>query len=528
MRAFAQLHTALEEASGRSDQRTALSGYFAAAPPEDAAWALHLLGGWRSKRLIRSAELRKWSEEASGLPSWLIAESHQAVGDVAEAAALLLPGGRDGSDEPLHSWMERRLLPAQYLPATTLKRIVFDAWSELDHAQRIVLNRWMTGTFRPPVDRRTLLEALSEATGIDRITLAYRLSRGWNPSGDSFERLTAADTSDADRCRPYPFCRPELMAVAASELGRCRDWQISWMWSGIRAQLVRRRGRTHIWSASEALITAQFPEVHDSARLLPDGLVLEGEIVAWSDGAVAPVGALRRRLGRDSITKKLLREAPVCFLASDVLEDGGEDVRMFALSRRRALLERALARCTRAFRVQSTPLIDASSWEDVVEIHRTCRDRGAGGLTLRHLNAPYGDNGATYVWKVDPDCVAAVLLYVERDRGGPPKYTFGVWDGEELVPIAKVAADRGAGERDEIDHLVREHTTERFGPVRAVAPKLVFRLGFDGIRPSSRRKSGLVLHHPRILDRRRDIEAEDAGSLQTLRSLLRTRTSVKV
>lgn len=521
MRAFAQLCTALEDVSSNEDQHDALAAYFESAPPEDASWALYYLSGERPKRLVRTADLREWATEASQLPEWLFEESHAAVGDLAETIALLLPDGKCGSDRSLHYWIEQRLLPMQHLPAAKQKESLLEAWSALDHAQRFVWNKWITGTFRANVSRRTLVRAVSGVTGVDPVAITLRLSRRWEPSAETFVHLTRPDTSDADRCRPYPFCLAHPLSTSPEQLGPREDWQIEWKRTGVRAQLVRRGGRIFVWSVAGDLITDAFPEVRDSALVLPDGIVLDGEIVAWRDGVVAPNGKLRRRLGRKSITKKLLREEPACFLAFDLLEDGGEVVRTLPLAERRARLERALEPCTNALRIRAASLVTKRTWDAVSDVHGRCRDQFADGLILKRLDDPYG--GAVWrSWKIDPYKVEAVLLYAESGgrRGARSEFTFAVWDGDALVPFTKAAADLDEENLEEIDGFVRNNTTERFGPVRAVAPELVFEIGFEGIRASSRRKSGVAVRAPRIIRRLPHKEATDADTLNVLRSIL--------
>lgn len=522
MRAFTQLCTELEDIPSNEDRHAALAAYFDSAPPEDAAWALYYLNGERPKRLVRTSDLREWAAEASQLPEWLFEESHAAVGDLAETIALLLPDGKHGSDRSLHYWIEQRLRPMQYLPTAKQKESMMEAWSALDYTQRFVWNKWITGTFRPNVSRRTLVRAVSEVTGVDPFAITLRLSRPWEPSAETFLHLTRSDTSDADRCRPYPFCLTHPLSTSLEQLGRREDWQIEWKRTGMRAQLVRRGGRIFVWSKAGDLITDAFPEVRDSARVLPDGIVLDGEMVAWRDGTVAPNGKLLRRLDRRSITKKLLHEAPACFLAFDLLEDGGEDVRMLPLAERRTRLERALEPCTNALRIRAASLVTTRSWDAVSAVHGKCREQFAEGLILKRLDDPYGGEAVWRSWKIDPYKVDAVLLYVETGgrRGARPELTFGVWDGDLLVPFTKTAADLDDQNIEEIDGFVRDHTTERFGPVRAVAPELVFEIGFDGIRASSRRKSGVVVRTPRILRRRIDKDAADADTLDVLQSLL--------
>lgn len=523
MRAFSNLCATLE-CSSPVHQQAALADYLSRAAPKDAAWALYFLSGRRLKRVIRNTELAAWAAEAAGLPPWLFDEAHTAVGDLAEAVALLLPDG-PGSDRPLHEWVERRLRPAEYLSAEARKQAIVEAWMELDHSGRHVWNRWITGSYRSDVEQRTLLAALSDVTGLDPFVLAYRFSRAWEPTEQFFADLTRPDGTDDRRCRPYPFHRPAPFNPGFGRQPAERpfaDWHIEWKWSGIRVQVVRRGGRSFIWSEASDLLTDAFPEVRNSALVLRDGVVLDGEIVAWCDGAPGPFKSLRPRLHRSSASRSLLSAAPICFLASDILEAGGRDIRHLPLRDRRRMLDETLRPCTDALRIHGAPVVEAASWSEVIELYTSCRDHDAAGLVLKRLDGEYDDPYASWIWKAEPFTIDAVLIYVESGRTrATSEYTFGVWDGDDLVPIARADVEPAAPFLDVIDEFIRNHTVDRFGPVRAIEPVLVFRLGFDDIRPSPRRRSGYMLRNPRVLQLL-EKDASDAHSLDSLRKFADT------
>ena len=526
MRAFTDLYTALDETNSTNEKVAAMASYFSTAAAEDAVWAVYFLSGRRPKRLVKSGDLRAWATEAAGLPVWLFDESYSVVGDLAETIALLLPDGRAGTDRPLHYWVERRLLAMRRMDVDTQREAMLAAWDELNHEQRFVFNKLITSGFRVGVSQKLLVRALALVSGIDEAVLTHRMMGSWQPTPEFYGRLLAEDTSDADKSRPYPFCLAHAVDGPPQDLGERADWQVEWKWDGIRAQVVRRGGRVFIWSRGEELVTDRFPEVRDSALVLPDGLVLDGELLAWRDEGVLPFGQLQRRIGRKTVGRKMLRDVPVAFLAFDVLEHEGVDIRERPLNERRTLLERLLASAG-ALQMRAAPLVAAPTWSALADLHVESRERLVEGFMLKKLDAPYAvgrKRGVWWKWKVDPFTVDAVLVYAQRGSGKRATlytdYTFAVWADGELVPIAKAYSGLTDQEIREVDRFVREHTLERFGPVRSVAPELVFEIGFEGIRRSSRHKSGVAVRFPRMLRWRKDKASEDADTIQTLRSLL--------
>lgn len=527
MKAFTDLYTALDETNSTNEKVAAMASYFGAAPPEDAVWAVYFLSGRRPKRLVRSGDLRAWATEAAGIPVWLFEESYSVVGDLAETIALLLPDGRHGTEKPLHYWVERRLLTMRRMDRETQQRAMMDAWAQLNHQQRFVWNKLITSGFRVGVSQKLLVRALSEVTGIDEAVLTHRMMGNWDPTVEFYERLWATDTSDADKSRPYPFCLAHPIDGPPQDLGPKDGWQIEWKWDGIRAQVVRRGGRVFIWSRGEELVTDRFPEVRDSALVLPDGLVLDGELLAWRDGRVLSFGQLQRRIGRQTVGKKLLREVPVAFLAFDILEHEGEDIREQPLRVRRNRLEGVLTATTEALQIQAAPTVAAATWSDLGALHTESRDRLVEGFMVKRLDAPYAvgrKRGIWWKWKVDPFTVDAVLIYAQPGHGKRATlytdYTFAVWDGDVLIPFAKAYSGLTNDEIREVDRFVRRNTIERFGPVRSVEPQLVFEIGFEGIRRSSRHKSGVAVRFPRMIRWRKDKAAEDADELAVLQKLL--------
>lgn len=551
MKRFSSLYAALDATTRTSGKLAVLAAYFREAPPADAAWAVHFLSGNRPKRLVRYPDLRVWAAEAAGIPDWLLEECRYAVGDLAETVALLSgpahPGesaGETAGDLPIHRWVEERLLPLGRMERDDQRDTLLAVWAALDERETFVWNKLITGSFRVGVSRKLVTRALAAASGIDEATIAHRLMGAWHPTPEAYEALFEEDTADADISRPYPFFLAYPLEVAPSELddaetiraelGDPSDWQAEWKWDGIRAQLVRRQGLTFLWSRGEDLVTERFPEIAAAATALPDGTVLDGEVMGWTDGAALPFSALQHRIGRKSLGTRILADVPVVLLAFDLLEAGGEDLRERPLAERRSRLEPLVGALPggvdRNGAIGLAPVIASAgkvSWAELAAERGRAREILAEGLMLKRLDSAYGvgrRRGPWWKWKVDPFSIDAVLLYAQRGSGRRASlytdYTFGVWDGDVLVPVAKAYSGLTDAEIRRVDRFVRRHTKERFGPVRSVEPELVFELHFEGIRESPRHKSGVALRFPRMARWREEKEAREADTLEGVRALL--------
>nr|MBA3659639.1 ATP-dependent DNA ligase [Gemmatimonadales bacterium] len=489
---------------------------------------VHFLSGRRPKRLIPSGDLRTWAAQEAGVPDWLFEESYHAVGDLAETISLLLPGGGRSSDLPLRHWVEERLLRLRGEDAAVQRELILGAWRELDRLERYVWNKLITGAFRVGASQRLVVRALATVSGLDEGVVAHRLMGAWEPSSEFFSRLIAADTRDADVSRPYPFYLAYALATEPATLGDFGLWGAEWKWDGIRAQLIRRAGRTYLWSRGEDLLTGRFPEVEEPAALLADGTVIDGELMPWTDGPL-PFAQLQRRIGRKTLSKKILSEVPVALVAYDLLEQHGEDLRPLPFAERRARLAGVLESVRHGGRFILSPAVPVASWYEVTAARLAARERGAEGLMLKRLDSPYGvgrRRGDWWKWKVEPLSVDAVLIYAQpgsgRRAGLYTDYTFGIWDGGTLVPFAKAYSGLTDPEIRKVDAFVRRNTLEKFGPVRTVKPELVFELAFEGIQRSARHKSGIAVRFPRMARWRHDKRPEQADTIETVRALLDT------
>lgn len=525
MKGFAALYAALDRTNKTNEKVAALKRYLAAAQPRDAAWAVSFLLGRRPKRLFEAKKLAQWAIAEAGVPEWLFGESYQAVGDFAETIALLLPPAEGSSPLPLHYWVEERLLPMRTADDDTRRLWLIEAWREMDAPQRFAWNKLLTGEFRVGVSQNLVVRAIAQTGGLAPEVVAHRLMGDWQPSAEFWGRLVAADARDADVSRPYPFCLAHPLEGEVEELGDPGEWQIEWKWDGIRAQLIRRQWRTWLWSRGEELITERFPELEALGALLPEGTVIDGEVLPWKDGAPLPFTQMQRRIGRKQLGRKILGEVPVVLVAFDLLEHNGSDIRERPIEERRALLE---AVAPRESALVLSPVVRGASWSELRARREESRERKVEGFMLKRLGSPYRvgrKRGDWWKWKIQPYSVDCVLIYAQAGSGRRASlftdYTFGVWDQGKLVPFAKAYSGLNDEEIREVDAWVRRNTVEKFGPVHAVRGELVFELAFEAIQLSPRHRSGIAVRFPRIARWRHDKQAGEADSLETIRALLK-------
>ncbi|HEY9396656.1 MAG TPA: ATP-dependent DNA ligase [Burkholderiales bacterium] len=526
MKAFAQLYVALDTTNSTRAKLDALKQYFATADAADAAWTLYFLAGNRPRQVVPTKVLRQLAIEAASIPDWLFEESYQAVGDLAETIAHLLPDPGAGSDLPLAQWTEHRLLPLREMRDEALRERLLAYWAELDDAERFAWNKLLTGAFRVGVSKLLVVRAVAEVARLAPRIVAERLAGEWTPSADAFRSLIAKEHLFASIAQPYPFFLAHPLQDELESLGDPQDWQIEWKWDGIRAQLVRRENQSFLWSRGEELITDRFPEIVHAAEGLPDGTVIDGEVLAWTDDAPLPFARLQRRIGRKTLTARILAEAPAALVTYDLLEYAGQDMRAQPMVERRTQLEALVARLNTP-PIRLSPLVQGENWETLALLREQSRERGVEGFMLKRCNSPYGvgrPRGDWWKWKIDPYSVDAVLIYAQRGHGKRASlytdYTFGVWQGERLVPFAKAYSGLTDAEILEVDAFIRQHTLEKFGPVRTVKPQLVFEIGFEAIQRSTRHKSGVAVRFPRMLRWRHDKPIEDADTLRTLLELV--------
>ncbi len=526
MNRFATLYTALDETTKTNAKVAALVDYFQAAPAKDAIWAVSFLIGRKPRQIVPTRKLRQWAAELAGIPDWLFDASYDVVGDLAETITLILPVSSSTSPRLLHDWIVNSLLPMRNKEEKIQREEILAAWHQMDNAQRFVWNKLITGGFRVGVSQKLVTRALARFSGIDEAVIAHRLMGNWEPNEEYFAQILSADTEDADISRLYPFYLAYALDEDINKLGDVRQWQAEWKWDGIRAQVIKREGQVFIWSRGEELVTEKYPEIQAAAAGLPDGTVIDGEILPWKDDRPLHFSELQRRIGRKTVGKKLLADVPVILMAYDLLEHDGMDVRGEPLGWRDKRLSGLISRLEDD-RIIHSPKVSGETWDALTEFKDDARRHGVEGLMLKKKDSPYRvgrRRGDWWKWKVDPLTVDAVLIYAQRGHGRRSglytDYTFAVWDNEGLVPFAKAYSGLTDQEIRRVDRFIRQNTIERFGPVRSVKPELVFEIAFEDIRRSTRHKSGVAVRFPRMARWRTDKAIQDADSLETIKALI--------
>ena len=564
MKHFAALFTELDSVTSTNAKVAALQTYFSVAPAQDAAWAVYFLSGGKPRQVVKTATLRALACEAAGIDDWLFDECYQAVGDLAETIAYVLPLDFAASEVGLAVWMHERLLPLRGLSDDEIAQRIKSYWRELDSRGRFLLIKLVGGGFRVGVSKLLVQRALAAHSGLDAKRIAQRMMGYVDgkalPTTDKFEALITQPESGAldvmDAGQPYPFFLAHQLDTPLesldAKLGPVGDWQVEWKYDGIRGQIVKRAGQVWVWSRGEELVTERFPEIVALASGLPDGTVLDGEIMVWASDAPAAFALLQQRIGRKTLGKKILADAPVTFMAYDLLEAGGLDVRMQPQHARRHRLEQVLSGTS----LKLSPIERLDSWADFENLRRESRARGVEGFMLKRLDAAYGTgrtkaDGLWWKWKIEPMTIDCVLIYAQAGHGRRASlytdYTFAVWNRPpinaqeadavvkaiekrepakegalQLVAFAKAYSGLTDEEFKQIDSVIRKTTLEKFGPVRSVKPTLVFELGFEGINLSPRHKSGIAVRFPRMLRIRSDKPLHEANTLDDLKTLLKS------
>ena len=571
MRAFADLYRRLDSATSTRAKQAALVDAFAAARNDpsrwaSAAWIVYFLAGGKPRQTVPTRLLRRLAIEGSGLPEWLCEECYHSVGDLAETLSLLLPEGAGGDETSLDCWMRERLLPLPALDDEQKFARLRQSVDQLPADQRLAFFKLITGELRVGVSRLQVVKALAEVAGVEESRMAQRMigyaQARRTPGAQDFEALIAevahAEGAALDAGRPYPFYLAQSWQRPARDmqeiLGPPNDWIVEWKFDGIRAQLVKRGESWRLWSRGEELISDAYPDLDKLARAAPDEAALDGELVVLTpppnasvdslDG-LQPFVSLQQRLGRKVVSEKTMRELPVAFIAYDILECDGQDIRAEPQHARRAKLDRLVARLYEGAKARGerlplriSPIVVAETWEALDLIREQARPLGREGLILKARDGAYGvgrrkgddRTDVWWKWKLDPMTVDAVLIYAQRGHGRRSgvysDYTFAVWSADEqagareLVPFAKAYSGLSDAEMREMDAIIRRTTVETFGPVRSVRPTQVFELGFEGIAFSKRHRSGVAVRFPRMLRWRRDKPVAEADTLETLRALL--------
>lgn len=528
MRRFASLIESLDTTNKTNKKVDELAKYFKEVSKKDALWTVALLSHRRPSRPVKTTLMRTWAAEQAGLPLWLFEESYHIVGDLAETIALLVQKEGRGVPSSLTEYIEK-IIELKSQTDKEKKEYILSQWKSLNYFERFVFNKILTGGFRIGVSQKLMTRALSKAVHIDKTILAHRLMGQWTPQTTSFERLILHPNPEDQISQPYPF----FLAHPIEEdlffkKENAQQWHIEHKWDGMRAQLILRKGSHFLWSRGEELITDKFPELEVLKNLLPEGTVIDGELIPYKNGLIGNFKDLQKRIGRKVVSKKLREDIPIVLMAYDLLELNCQDLREKPLWER----QEKLAALLKELKPTDCPLLlskiyQFKNWEGVRLERELANEKRSEGLMVKHKESSYGvgrKKGSWWKWKSDPKSIDAVLTYAMRGHGRRTNlytdYTFALWDNGELVTFAKAYSGLTDAEIKKLDQFVKQNTLDRFGPVRQVKPKLVFEIVFEGIAPSTRHKSGIAVRFPRISRWRHDKKIEEANSLDDLKALL--------
>jgi DNA ligase-1 len=528
MSLFAELVTLIGSSTKTTAKQEALINYFSSeADEKDKVWVIALFSGRRPKRSVNTTQLASYAIELAALPFWLFEESYHTVGDLAETIALLLPESDPSQvqSESLHYYIEQ-LKALEKSGEETKKAFIVESWQGMNRSEQFVFNKLITGGFRIGVSQSVMVNSLAKVLKIEPSVIAHRISGQWDPSTILFSELLSEHDITTDYSKPYPFYLAYAIEGEISELGDVEEWQVEWKWDGIRGQMIKRNGELFVWSRGEGLMTEKFPEYHSLLNVLPDGIVLDGEIIPAVNGSPLPFALLQTRIGRKNVTKKQLQESPIAFFAYDLLEYESEDWRGRPLKERRKKLEEVVQSISHPTLLLSD-IVEASSWEELAAMRDTSREAGAEGFMIKRKSSVYGTGrrrGDWWKWKLEPLVIDAVMIYAQKGAGRRSNlytdYTFAVRDGDKLIPFTKAYSGLTDKEFAQVDAFVKRNSLEKFGPVRTVKAELVFEIAFEGIAASNRHKSGVALRFPRMSRWRTDKKADEINTLEDLQKML--------
>ncbi|WP_029034492.1 ATP-dependent DNA ligase [Salinimicrobium terrae] len=527
MEEFAALIRELDSTNKTTVKVAALTRYFQRVPNKDKVWAIAILSHRRPPRPVNTTLLRTFAAELANIPLWLFEESYHIVGDLAETIALVIPPAEESSEKSLTQYLEE-IIDLKAATEADKKEYLHENWAALNYYERFVFTKLITGSFRIGVSQKLMTRALSKATDIDEDVLAYKLMGDWDPQKITFQKLILEENEEDFLSKPYPFYLAYAIEGEPGDLGDPADWSAEHKWDGIRSQVVIRNREIFVWSRGEELVTDKYPEFSAFLEVIPDGTVIDGEILPFPDGDIGTFNDLQTRIGRKTVSKALLNKTPVILKAYDVLEWEGKDIRTLPFLERRKILEKLHATiATEDLPFHLSETITFSNWKEATAERERAREVKSEGLMLKRWDSPYlvgRKKGDWWKWKVEPLTVDAVLTYAMRGHGRRSNlftdYTFALWQDDELVTFAKAYSGLTDAEFRQVDAWIKKNTLERFGPVRFVKQELVFEIAFEGIAESSRHKSGVATRFPRILRWRKDKKIEEANTIEELKQLI--------
>jgi DNA ligase-1 len=515
---FSALYQLLDETSEEKDKISGLVRHFKEANELDLVWAVYLLINGQSKRTVNASKMKDWAMEIAHIPAWLFDISNSGVGDVSETTALLIPT-HNHDKPPLLSELMTEILAHLKQGAEEVQKIYSqEFWQQNTTPVRFLYNKIVSGTFKPSVAKQSVIKAFAIYSGIDETIIAQKLSGEWTPSKEVFHLWMGADVSE-HKGQPFPFCETAAFDGAVNELPAPEQWTAQWSYGGIRVQIIKRDDKLYIWNKDGELITEQFPDIYEAFKKLSSGIVIDAELMVYKDGQYIVGEDLQKRMKKKIPGKKILQEAPIRAVVTDILEYQGEDIREFEFHKRQTILSNLIKEASQE-KMICLHSYTFSTWKKYIALHTECRSIGANGLLVRYSEAKYHE--VIHLWKATPYMIHAVLIYAQKEAGQSTyaDYTFGIWNQDVLVPAVKLKEGFLEEDTKTMNQFISENTVENFGPVRTVKPALVFEISFDRIHASSRHKSGIVIPSAKPTRLLSDMKPELADTLERVKSFL--------
>ena len=530
---FSKLFEDLDSNNSSNKKVNSLTKYFKLNNNLNNILTIYLLIGKKNKRFISGKSLREYYANIYKIPKWLIDECYSKVGDSAEVIALLLQDKileKNIKDDISLNELINEILPKlKKLDENKKKLYIKSLWEKISKDNQLIFNKILSGTFRIGVSKGLVVKAISNMTGVDESIILHRLMGELEPIEETYMFLINQKLEQKELdYKPYPFQLANTFDERIKETISVDKYQCESKWDGIRSQIIKRSNNISIWTRGEELVNKTFPELIKIISHFKNDFVLDGEILIWDENKNRPknFSLLQKRLGRKSPSLKIQKDLPVVFMAYDILEINGKDIRSKILSERRDILEKSFSNLISEDKsiigkIKITKLHQISNWIDLEEVKNSARKSNTEGLVIKDKQSEYvpgRKKGNWWKYKIDPMQLDGILIYARPGSGKRADlytdYSFGIWEDNKLVKFANAYSGLNNEEIRELDKWIRRNTLEKFGPVRSVKPELVFEISFDNIQISKRHKSGIALRFPRITKWRRDKNIMEADNLE--------------
>ncbi len=541
LKKFSELFGDLDSINSTNNKIEVLKNYFLSNDPIDNSWAIYLLTGKSNKRFISGRYLKNLFSQIYEYPQWLIDTCYLKVGDSAEVITLLLKNKTNSRKKKLSNISLNELLSETIPALSKLNEVeknleIKHLWETLPEDNHLIFNKILTGTFRVGVSIGLITKSISKLINIEEEIISHRLMGDFKPSIDSYEFLTKKNINLQElNSKPFPFLLANTIEDKIFK-NSINDFQFEWKYDGIRMQLIKRSGNVSLWTRGQELVNESFPELVEKMSHIKDDFVLDGELLVWNfkEQIAYDFSLLQKRINRKSPSRSIQMKYPIIFIAYDLLEINGRDIREIKLENRRIELEKYFSEWQIKTEnnisdiLKICDLIFPKDWPDALTFKEKSRENNTEGLIIKKKTSIYSSGRKKGIWwkyKVDPMQLDAVLIYAKggsgRRAGLYTDYSFALWKDKELIKFASAYSGLTNIEIKELDKWIRKNTIEKFGPVRSLKPEMVFEISFEKIQISKRHKSGIAVRFPRITKWRKDKKINDADSLENAYELMK-------